>query len=275
MTRMDPMVAELPARDQVTVGFLDAMRAEWVKIRTLRSTYWSLLAAVVLVVGLGAVFALAYGANYSSASPAEKATFDPTTISLSGVWFAQLAIGVLGILTITAEHASGTIRPSLAAVPRRGRMFAAKAAVFAGITLVTSLVASFGAFFVSQPILAHKAPHVSIGDPEVLRAVVGAGLYLAGLALFCVALGALIRHTAGAVALMVAVVFAVPTVLGALPPSWQEALGRWMPTNAGSSVWTVYRTANTFSAWTGFGVFLGYVVVLLLIAFALFARRDA
>ena len=264
----------LPA-DPLAVGFPDAMRAEWVKLRSLRSTYWSLLAGAVLVVGLGAVFAAAYGSYYQSASPSERATFDPTTISLSGVWFGQLAVGVLGVLTITAEYASGTIRPSLAAVPRRGRMLAAKAAVFAAVTLLVGEAASFAAFFVGQPILALKAPHASIGDADVLRAVTGAGLYLAALAVFSVAIGTFIRHTAGAVTAMVAVVFAVPTVLGALPASWQRAIAQWLPTNAGSSLWTVQRPAHTFPAWTGFGVFLGYTAAMLVLTFALFARRDA
>jgi hypothetical protein len=109
----------------------------------------------------------------------------------------------------------------------------------------------------------------------VLRAVTGAGLYLAALAVFSVAIGTFIRHTAGAVTAMVAVVFAVPTVLGALPASWQRAIAQWLPTNAGSSLWTVQRPAHTFPAWTGFGVFLGYTAAMLVLTFALFARRDA
>jgi ABC-2 type transport system permease protein len=266
-------MSTLAPSEQVHLGFADTMRSEWVKLRSLRSTYWSMLAAAVCIVGLGVVFAFAYAGQYKSQSPAQQAQFDPTTITLSGVWFAQLAIGVLGILTITAEHASGTIRSSLAAVPRRGRLLAAKAAVFGGVTLATCLPAGLAAFLIGQPILARSAPHASLADPGVLRAVAGAGLYLTGLAVFCVAIGIFIRHTAGAVATMVAVLFAVPTILSSLPDAWQHA-ARWLPSNAGGSLWIVHRTPDALPPWLGFGAFLGYTAVLLLGAYALFARRD-
>jgi ABC-type transport system involved in multi-copper enzyme maturation permease subunit len=256
------------------VGLLDAVSAEWVKLRSLRSTYWSLLAAAVLVMGLGVVFALAYGSVYATATPNDKATFDPTTISLSGVWFGQLAVGVLGILTMTAEYASGTIRPSLAAVPRRRTMFLAKTIVFAGVTFLIGEVASLAAFFVGQPILARNAPHASIGDAGVARALVGSGLYLTVLALFSVALGALLRHTAGAVTAMVALVFAVPTVLGSLPGFWQRSVAPWLPTNAGSTLWTVRHAEHTLAPWTGFAVFVGYTAVIAVAALVTFNRRD-
>jgi ABC-type transport system involved in multi-copper enzyme maturation permease subunit len=275
MTGADvPAPAGRSRSDRPNAGFSDALRSEWVKLRTLRSTYWSLLSAAVLVVGLSAVFAFAYASSYDSASPSEKASFDPTTISLSGVWFGQLAIGVLGILTITAEYASGTIWSSLAAVPRRGRMLTAKATVFAAVTLVIGEVACFAAFFVGQPILAGKAPHASLGDPGVLRAVVGAGLYLAALSLVSVALGTLIRHTAGAITVMVAVFFAIPTIMGSLPEDWQRSVAQWLPTNAGSSLWTVEHVDHTLMPWTGFGIFLAYTVAALLATFTVFARRD-
>lgn len=270
---MTGAVAAPPPLDLPRPGFTDALRAEWIKLRSLRSTYWSLVAAALAIVGLGAIFALAYASNYRSAGPSDRAAFDPTTITLSGVWFAQLAIGVLGILTITAEHASGTIRASLAAVPRRAHLLAAKTAVFSGVTLAVCLPAALAAFLIGQPILARSAPHASLGDPGALRAVLGAGLYLALLAMFCVAIGVLVRHTAGAVAAMVALIFAVPTVLSSLPDTWREA-ARWLPSNAGGSLWVVRRTADTLPPWVGFGIFVAYTAALLLGTFALFARRD-
>lgn len=255
-------------------GFADAVRAEWVKLRTVRSTHWSLLATLLLVTGLGAVFSLAYASRYHSLSPAAKATFDPTVTSLSGVWFGQLGIGVLAILTITGEYATGTIRPSLAAVPRRSRMLAAKALVFTAVTVAAGEAASFAAFLTGQQILSCQAPHAALGDPEVLRAVAGAGLYLGAVALFSLALGTLIRHTAGAITAMAAITFAVPTILVALPASWQDAAGRWLPTNAGSALWSVRHVNHMFTAWTGSAVFLAYTAALLAWAFAVFARRD-
>jgi ABC-2 type transport system permease protein len=260
--------------DRARAGFTDVVRSEWRKLRTVRSTYWSLLAAALLVVGLGAVFSLAYASNYHSLSASAKATFDPTVTSLSGVWFGQLAIGVLAILSITAEYSTGTIRPSLAAVPHRGRMLAAKVTVFTGVTVAVGEAASFAAFFAGQPLLAGRAPHAALGDPGVLRAIAGGGLYLGAVGLFSVAIGVLIRHTAGAITIMAAVAFVVPTVLVALPASWQGPIGRWLPTNAGSTLWSVRHVAHMFTAWTGFGVFLGYTAVLLAWAFVVFARRD-
>lgn len=255
-------------------GFADAVRAEWVKLRTVRSTHWSLLATVLLVTGLGAVFSLAYASRYHSLSPGAKATFDPAVTSLSGVWFGQLGIGVLAILTVTGEYATGTIRPSLAAVPRRSRMLAAKALVFTAVTVAAGEAASFAAFLTGQQILSDRAPHAALGDPAVLRAVAGAGLYLGAVALFSLALGTLIRHTAGAITAMAAITFAVPTILVALPASWQDTAGRWLPTNAGSALWSVRHVTHMFTAWTGFAVFLAYTAALLAWAFAVFARRD-
>lgn len=255
-------------------GFADAVRAEWVKLRTVRSTYWSLLATVLLVTGLGAVFSLAYASRYPSLSPHAKATFDPTVTSLSGVWFGQLGIGVLAILAVAGEYATGTIRPSLAAVPRRGRMLAAKALVFTAVAVAVGEAASFAAFLTGQQILAGRAPHAELADLAVLRAVAGGGLYLGAVALFSLALGTLIRHTAGAITAMAAIAFAVPTILVALPASWQDTAGRWLPTNAGSALWSVRDVAHMFTAWTGFAVFLAYTAALLTWAFAAFARRD-
>jgi len=264
----------LPPADRAAAGFADAVRCEWVKLRTVRSTYWSLLAAALLVVGLGAVFSLAYASRYSSLSATAKAAFDPTLTSLSGVWFGQLAIGVLAILAITSEYSTGTIRPSLAAVPHRSRLLAAKATVFTGVTLAVSEAASFAAFLAGQQILVGRAAHAAISTPGVLRAVAGGGLYLAAVALFSIAIGTLIRHTAGAITAMAAIAFVLPTALVALPASWQEPVARWLPTNAGSALWSVRPVAHMFSAWTGFGIFLPYTTVLLAGAFALFARRD-
>lgn len=258
-----------------TVRFVDVVRSEWIKLARQRSTFWSLLSAMVLIVGLGAVFALAYGAFYDTSDEAERAAFDPTTISLSGVWFGQLAIGVLGVLMITSEYASGSIRSSLAAVPRRARLLAAKAVVFGGVTLLLGEVAAFAAFFVGQPLLAREAPHAAIGDPDVLRAIVGSGLYLAVLGLFCLAVGTVLRHTAGSIATVVAVVFIVPTITGSLPGVWQRTVSPWMPTNAGSALWEVVPLPHQLPPWAGFAVFVGYTVAVGALGVALFLRRDA
>ncbi|HEY2575447.1 MAG TPA: ABC transporter permease subunit [Streptosporangiaceae bacterium] len=271
-----PAAPTLPAPSgrAVRTSFADTLHSEWVKLRTVRSTYWSLLAAALLIVGIGMLFAVVYRGQYHSLSASSKATFDPTEITLSGVWFGQLAIGVLAILTITGEYSTGTIRPSLAAVPHRSRMLAAKILVFTAVTVVIGAAASFAAFFAGQPILAGRAPHAVLGDPGVLRAVIGGGLYLGALGIFSLAIGVLIRHTAGAITVLVAIALVIPTVMDTLPSSVQHTILRVLPTNAGTMVWNVRHVPDMFSAWPGFAVFLGYCAVLLAWGFAVFTRRD-
>jgi hypothetical protein len=154
------------------------------------------------------------------------------------------------------------------------RMLAAKIVVFTSVTIVVGEVASFAAYFAGQPILADHAPHTVLGDPGVLRAVVGGGLYLGAVGLFSLAIGVLIRHTAGAITMLVAIALVIPTVMDTLPSSLQSTIGRVMPTNAGSMLWNVRHVTDMFSAWPGFGVLLGYAALLLVWAFVIFARRD-
>ncbi len=263
-----------PIADTARATFADAMRAEWIKLRSVRSSYRLLLAAAVLIVAGGVVFSLAYASRYHSLSATAKARFDPTVTSLSGVWFAQLAIGALAILTITAEYATGTIRPSLAAVPRRGRLLAAKATILTVTTAVIGVLSSLAAFVAGQQILTGHAPHAALSNPAVVRAVAGAGLYLGALSLFSFAIGVLIRHSAAAITVTAAIAFVLPTALGALPASWQELTG-WLPTNAGSTLWAVHHVAHSLSTPAGFALFLVYTAALLASGFTLFARRDS
>ena len=180
--------------------FGDVLRSEWVKLRSVRSTFWALTVTVVLGVGLGAVISAATAHGYAKFSVSEKLSWDPTGVSQAGVAIAQLAIAVLGVLCISSEYSSGMIRTSLIAVPKRGRVLAAKSLVFAVVTFVVGEVTSFAAFFVGQALISGHAPHAALGDPGVARAVVGGGLYLAALAVLSVAAGALLRHPAAAIA---------------------------------------------------------------------------
>ncbi|MBO0747384.1 MAG: hypothetical protein J2O47_03475, partial [Acidimicrobiaceae bacterium] len=254
---------------------LDAVRAEWIKFRSVRSSFITLAIAVVLAVGVGALIAWGAASHYSSASPSDRATWDPTGISLSGLAFAQLAVAVLGVMAIAGEYASGMIRTSLAAVPRRWRWLAAKCAVYTVVILVIGEIISFVAFFIGQPIIGHWAPNASFGDPGVARAVIGGGLYLAGIGLLAIATAALLRNTAAGIAVLVAFIFVLPVVSNALPASWRHPVQKWWPSNAGSQIASVVRTAHTLSPWVGFAWFIGFTAVVLAVAFFVLGRRDA
>lgn len=255
--------------------FVDACRAEWVKLRTLRSTFYTLLVAAVLGIGLGVLFSALQANRYANGSLSDKINWDPTAISTGGLGLAQLAIGVLGVLAITSEYSTGTIRTSLAAVPHRGRFLAAKAAVFGGVTLVVGEFLSFVSFLIGQALISGKAPSANFGQSHVLRAVIGAGLYLVVLGLFGVALGTLVRNAAAAIAILVAVIFVLPGVAAALPTSIEHTVEKYWPTQAGSQITNVVRQSHTLPAWPGFGIMCLFVAVVLAAAFAVLARRDA
>ncbi|MEA2266416.1 MAG: type transport system permease protein [Solirubrobacteraceae bacterium] len=256
-------------------GFGDILRSEFTKLRSVRSTYWTLFAAVVFTVGLAAIGALVVSGNYAHFSGREKADFNPTRLSLGGVNLAQIAIGVLGVLVITSEYGTGMIRATLSAVPQRRLMLAAKATVFAATALVVGLFASFLAYFVGQAILSGQSLQSSIGDPHVLRAVVGGGLYLAALGLLGLGLGAIIRVSAGAISALFGLLFVLPIISALLPQSWQDTINPYLPFNAGREVFSVTHDSGMLGPWTGFGVFCLYAAVALLAAGILIRRRDA
>jgi ABC-2 type transport system permease protein len=203
--------------------FLDIARSEWVKLHTVRSTYWTLLVMVVSMVGFGALLTAACLRHYASSGPAARAAFDPAAYSLSGFFPAQLAIGVL---IITSEYATGSIRSTFAAAPQRGTVLAAKAAVFAAVAVITGIASSFAAFFTGQAILSRNGIEAHISDPAAIRSVLGAGLYLAVLGLLALGLGALSRRTAGAIAAVVGLVLILPVLVQGLPASWRAATAR-------------------------------------------------
>jgi ABC-2 type transport system permease protein len=262
----------LPA-PQGRVGFGGALRSEFTKIRSVRSTYWTLLAMVVVTVGFGAL------ASWGAVSHASHlgSGFDPTQHSLGGLYISQLIIAVLGALAITSEYSTGMIRTALTAQPRRGTVFAAKTVVFAGVALVTGLVTSFLSFFVGQALLSTKDINATLGQPHVLRAVIGGGLFLAACGLLAYGLGMIFRHTAGAITAAIGLLFVLTVVVNFLPESWQEHVNKWTPALAGSEVWAVKQSPDAFNlgAWQGFGVLCAYAGVALVVGLLLFLRRDA
>jgi ABC-2 type transport system permease protein len=249
-------------------GFADVLRSEFCKLRSVRSTFWTLFAAVAFNVGLAAVVAIVLPSHL-------KATFDSTRVSLGGLHLSQIAIGVLGVLVITSEYDTGMIRTTFSAVPQRRLVLAAKAIVFAVTALIVGIVACFAAYFVFQAFLSDDSLRSSIGDPGVVRAVTGGGLFLAALGLFGLGLGAVIRSSAGAIAALFSVLFVPPLILELLPNSWQDSIGPYVPLEAGSQIFSLRHEAGALGTWSGFGVFCLYAAVAVGVGFVLINRRDA
>jgi len=255
-------------------GFADALRSEFTKIRSTRSTYWTLLALVVVTIGIGAI--ASYG-TASHASQVDRASFDATQLSLGGLYVGQLVIAVLGALTITSEYSTGMIRTSLAVQPRRGTLFAAKAVVFAVVSLVTGLVASFASFFIGQALLSSHHLNVTLSQPNVLRAVIGGALFLTACGMLAYGLGAVLRHTAGAITAAIGLLFVLTVLVNFLPGTWQDHVNKWMPAIAGSQVWVTKASSpeTLFSAWAGLAVLAGYAAIAIVAGLVLFRTRDA
>lgn len=257
---------------------LDITRSEWIKLRTVRSTYWTLLATAAGMAGFGSLLCAAYVRHYGSASPAARAAFDPAPYSLSGFFLAQLAVGVLGVVIMTSEYATGSIRSTLAAAPQRGTVLAAKTAVFGAVAAVTGIASSALAFFTGQGILAGKGLGTHIGAPGVMRSVIGAGLYLAVLGLLALGLGTLIRRTAGAIAAVIGLILVLPVLVQGLPAGWQDAITKYLPSEAGQAIigHTKFApAAPPLPPWTGFTIFCGYAAGTLIAAALVMNRRDA
>ena len=254
-------------------GFADALRSEFTKIRSTRSTYWTLLALVVVTIGIGAI---ACAGAASHASQVRGPGFDATQQSLAGLYLGQLIIAVLGALTITSEYSTGMIRTSLTVQPRRSTVFAAKAVVFGAVSLVTGLVACFASFFIGQAILSSHHLNATLGQPNVLRAVIGGALFLTACGMLAYGLGAILRHTAGAITAAIGLLFVLSILVNFLPHSWQNNVDKWMPAIAGAQVWaTKPPPAHQFGAWPGFAVLAAYAVVAIVAGLALFRTRDA
>ncbi len=266
--------AALPA-PRGRVGLAAALRSEFTKLRSVRSTYWTLLAVIVVTVGLGALFSWGTASHWNQVSPGDRLNFDATATSLAGLILSQLVIVVLGALTITSEYSTGMIRTSLTAMPRRGVVYAAKAIVFTGVALVVGWIASFAAFFLGQALLSGKHINATLAEPHVLRAVIGGGLFLAACGLLAFGIGAALRHTAGAITASIALLFVLFILANFLPESWRIHVDKWLPFNAGSQIWTVKPGAHMFSAWTGFGVFCVYTAIAVLAGLMVFRRHDA
>jgi len=255
-----------------------ALRSEWTKLRSVRSTTWTILTLAVITLGIAAIAGSSVSSNWHKMSTIDRFSFDPTQLSLRGMLFGQLVIGVLGILVMSAEYSTGSIRSTLMAVPTRAKVLLTKAAVMAVLGLVVSEVLSFGAFFLGQALLVSPAPHATLSQPGVLRAVVGGGLVLSVLGLFALGLATIIRHSAAAITTYVGVLLVLPIVVQALPSSISQPVVKFLPfhiSDTMTSVTHVLASGPSFSPWIGFALLCGYAFVTLAAGAWLLVRRDA
>lgn len=251
------------------VLLLDVVRGEWTKLWSVRSTAWALLGTAVALVGLAAVFP----------ATGDTAPSDPIAYGLSGFFQAQLGAAVVGVLAITSEYSTGSIRATLAATPQRLTVLIAKTIVVAVTATAVGIASAFIAFFVAAQVFASKGISVELTDPGALRAVIGAGMYLAVLAVLALALGVVFRSSVGTIAVVVVLMLVLPGIATALPASWQDAVVAYLPAEAGQAIIGQTRFAPTGSdllaPWTGFAVLCAYTLVALAAAAITLARRDS
>jgi ABC-type transport system involved in multi-copper enzyme maturation permease subunit len=258
-------------------GLAGALRSEWTKIRTVRSSYWTLLALLLVSIGLGALICLA-SASHLNTHPGDKAGFDSTQVSLALFFFlGQLIITVLGAMVITSEYSTGMIRTSLTVQPRRSVLYTAKAMVFAAVALVVSFFTAFVAFFLGQQVLSSAHIQATLSQPRVLQAIIGSALVVTMAALLAYGLGGIIRHTAGAITSAIGLLFVVPIIVNFLPENWRQDIVRWLPTAAGEVLTTTQLPLpqHHFSPWVQFSVTAAWVLAALIAGGVLFCRRDA
>src|SRR3954470_9458494 len=247
--------------------------SEWTKLRSVRSTRWSFLVAVGFTIGIAALACAVVAHHWPHMSASEQADFHPLDPNLAGLQLAQLALGVLGVLVITAEYSTGMIRASMTAVPRRLPVLWAKVVVYGLVTLALMLPSTLIAFAVGEWIFSGRHIGVSLSDPGVARAVVGAALYLTVVGLFGLGLGAIVRNTAGGIALFAGLMFVLPPLMNVFPASWNDAASPYLALAAGEAIMAT-TPGNHLRPWVGLALFGGYAAVAIGIAALLLVRRD-
>ncbi|MDN5855411.1 MAG: ABC transporter permease [Actinomycetia bacterium] len=266
-------VTEAPPRTAIqATRTRDVLRGEWIKMRSVRSTVWTLVALFGFGAGLTVLICATTADGIASGETGESAGSFITW----GMLIAQVTAIVLGVLAVSSEYSTGMIRTTLAATPRRGQMMFAKCALLAAVLFVAGTVTAFVGYFAANPFLEAEGVGVPLDSDGVVRAMFGCGLYLAGLGLFAAAFAFLVRHTAAALSLALAFIFVVGNLVMLIPGEVGEWITKLMPGNAGGSIaFVVNFDPNAFDPWTGFGVFCLEIAVLLGLAAARFVRRDA
>jgi len=259
----------LPARLRATA------RSEWIKFRSVRSAPATLLATALFILVGAVLMAAGYRSGWATMSAGDKASFDPVYTSLSGIVLAQLLVGALGVITVTGEYTSGLIRGTFVATPQRVQVLAIKALIFVAVVWAVCTALSFGAFLIGQSLLTSPAKHVTIGDPGVLTAVLGGGIYLTLIGLFGLFLGVLVRRTASALIALFVFLLILPVAAAMLPGKLSSNLAEFLPSNAGGQIWKLLPGgAYALGPWQGLGVLIAYVAATAVAAFVLIRRRD-
>ncbi|MGI5445544.1 ABC transporter permease subunit [Streptomyces sp. CA-243310] len=257
--------------------FPAVLASEWTKIRTVASTTWTLVAALVVTVGVSAGICAFINASFDDMRPEEQITFDPTLSAFAGMALGQLAMIVFGVLVVGTEYSSGMIRTSLAAVPRRGSLLLGKLIVATAPALVVGLATSFLSFFLGQALLGGRS--VGIGEPDVLRAVIGAGLYMAMIALFSMGVATMLRSSMLALCVLMPFFLMISTILGAVEATRKVA--QYFPDQAGSRIMQVLPPgaaggdAPPYGPWGGFGIMALWTLAAVLAGFLVLRKRDA
>ena len=268
-------IPRLRESDRGRVTQVRVIASEWTKFVTLRSTRWSLGVGMLLTIAFPILFATVTAARWGQMSPHERADRHPLDIALAGVNVAQLAIAVLGVLVITGEYSTGMIRSTMLAAPRRLPVLWAKLGVYGVVSFVLTLPAIVVAFYSSQAILNRHHPlQISFTAPGVARVIVGGALYVLGVGIFALALGAIVRNTAGGIALFSGIFFVIPPLMNILPSNWNNAISRWLPSEAGRQLFALTKDPHRYAQWPSGAIFLGYCVLAVAIAAVLLDRRD-
>jgi ABC-2 type transport system permease protein len=253
--------------------FRHSVRAEWVKLWTVRSTWWTVLALVELGAGLTTV--ICWGNADWLAEEAARGGESPGSFITWGMMIAQVCAIIIGTLAVTAEYGTGLVRTTFAAVPRRGEVFAAKAVVVCGVLFVTGTVTALLGYLGGNHFLDRAGVGMAL-EGDVLRSMYGCGLFLAALGLLSMAVGFLVRHTAAAISIVLATVFVIGNMVALIPGELGEWITKLMPGNAASAlVSPVSFNPDALGAWSGFGVLLAEVAALCALAWWLLRRRDA
>jgi ABC-2 type transport system permease protein len=257
------------------VAFHRVLLSEWTKLRTVRSTAWSLFAGILLTIAFPVIFAFVTSSHWGTMSPHDRANRHPLDIALAGVNVAQLAIAVLGVLAISAEYSTGSIRSTFTAVPKRLPVLWAKLIDYAVVSIVLMIPAVLVSFFATQAILArHDILQVSFTAPGIARAVLMGAVYVTLVGIFALAIGAIVRNTAGGIATFAGIFFVLPPLMFTLPTSWNNAISQYLPSEAGRQVFALHHAAHTLRPLTGGLVMAGYCAAAIVIAAFLLQRRD-
>jgi hypothetical protein len=275
MSTVTPLV-RLPRLEETgRVAFPRILVSEWTKLRSVRSTKWSLAVGILLTIAFPIIFSFVTKSHWHSMSPGDRRGRHPLDIALAGVNVAQLAIAVLGVLLISAEYSTGSIRSTFTAVPKRLPVLWAKLLDYAAVSFALMVPAVLVSFFASQAILSNiHQLQISFSQPGVARAVIGGAVYVMLVGIFALAIGAIVRNTAGGIAAFAAIFFVLPPLMFVLPQSWNDAASQYLPSNAGRQLFALQHASHTLTPLAGGLLFVGYCAAAIVIVAALLIRRD-